>query len=67
MVVTTLVLLSSSLMLVSCQQCGQFTTPDTPGPFFVETGVINNVLAPDNELRDPGAVNISDWSVVRQY
>ena len=34
------------------RKCGQFTTKDIPGPFFVEKVPIRYKLAPDYELSD---------------
>lgn len=44
--------------LVSGQTCGPFTTRDTPGPFFVETNVINSIVAPEDERQDPSQAAI---------
>ena len=50
-------ILSLFCIIVLCdytqsQSCGDFTTRDTPGPFFVENVPQKYKLAPDNELRD---------------
>ena len=34
------------------QQCGVFTTPDTPGPFFVSGAELDYAIAPEGEIRD---------------